>query len=114
MPRVNISLRVSTDEQSLGLRAQEDACRAFAAGQGWELTGVHTDEDVGGATGLDRWPGLLDALAELEAGGVLLVAKRDRLGRDPLVIAMIEAAVARKKGRVLSAAGEGTADDDPS
>jgi DNA invertase Pin-like site-specific DNA recombinase len=111
--QATVSLRVSTDEQSLGLKAQEDACRAFAAARGWEVAGVFADEGVGGATGLDRRPGLLEALAKLGPGGVLLVAKRDRLGRDPLVIAMIEAAVARKKGRIVSAAGEGTGDDEP-
>lgn len=38
----------------------------------------------------------------------MLVAKRDRLGRDPLVVAMIESAVTRKGARIQSAAGEGT------
>jgi DNA invertase Pin-like site-specific DNA recombinase len=45
---------------------------------------------------------------------VLLVAKRDRLGRDPLVVAMIESAVTRKGARIQSAAGEGTDSDSPS
>ncbi len=62
---------------------------------------------------MDRRPGLLDALAALGPGDVLLVAKRDRLGRDPIVVAMIEAAVGRQGGRVISAAGEGTDGDDP-
>jgi DNA invertase Pin-like site-specific DNA recombinase len=44
---------------------------------------------------------------------VLLVAKRDRLGRDPIAVAMIEAAVRRKGARVVSAAGEGTDGDGP-
>lgn len=43
-----------------------------------------------------------------------MVAKRDRLGRDPIVTAMIESAIARKKARVVSAAGEGTDGDSPS
>lgn len=45
---------------------------------------------------------------------MLLVAKRDRLGRDPLVVAMIESAVQRKGARIVSAAGEGTDSDSPS
>jgi DNA invertase Pin-like site-specific DNA recombinase len=53
-------------------------------------------------------------LAALNAGDVLIVAKRDRLGRDPIVTAMIESAASRKRCRVVSAAGEGTGDDDPS
>jgi DNA invertase Pin-like site-specific DNA recombinase len=62
---------------------------------------------------LDKRPGMLDALGRLKRGGVLLVAKRDRLGRDPFVVAMIEAAVKRQGGRVVSVAGEGTEGDDP-
>jgi DNA invertase Pin-like site-specific DNA recombinase len=109
-------LRVSTDEQSAsgaGLHAQLDACRAHASRLGWDLAGPFADEAVSGAAPLDRRPAMIDALAELGPGDVLLVAKRDRLGRDPIAVAMIEAAVARKGGRVVSAAGEGTDGDDP-
>jgi len=107
-------LRVSTDEQSLGLKAQLDACRAHAERLGWELAGPFVDEDVGGAVGLERRPALIEAMAEHGHGETLLIAKRYRLGRDPMLIAMIEAAIARKGGRILSAAGEGTDDDSPS
>lgn len=109
-------LRVSTDEQAesgAGLNAQLDACRSHAARAGLDLAGPFVDESVSGAAPLDRRPGLLDALALVERGDVLLVAKRDRLGRDPIVVAMIEAAVNRQGGRVVSAAGEGTDGDDP-
>lgn len=44
---------------------------------------------------------------------MLIVAKRDRLGRDPMVVAMIESAVKRKGARIVSAAGEGTDSDSP-
>jgi DNA invertase Pin-like site-specific DNA recombinase len=109
-------LRVSTDEQAdsrAGLHAQLDACRAHAERARWELASHHADEAISGAAPLDRRPALLDALAAMEPGDTLLVAKRDRLGRDPIAVAMIEAAVARKGGRVVSAAGEGTDDDGP-
>jgi DNA invertase Pin-like site-specific DNA recombinase len=109
-------LRVSTDEQGASgaeLHAQLDVCRAHAERAGWDLAGHHSDEAVSGAAPLDRRPALLDALAAMEPGDVLLVAKRDRLGRDPIAVAMIEAAVTRKGGRVVSAAGEGTDDDGP-
>lgn len=114
--RIVAYLRVSTDEQAasgLGLDAQRHACHLWADREGHPVFGVFED-DASGAAPIDRRPGLLDALAALEEGGVFLVAKRDRLGRDPMVIAMIEAAVARKKCRVVSAAGEGTESDDPS
>lgn len=106
-------LRVSTDQQNdsgAGLEAQYDAC-LNAAG---ELAGVYRDEGVSGSTGLDKRPALLEAIGVLTPGDVLMVAKRDRLGRDPLVVAMIESAVQRKGARIMSAAGEGTGSDSPS
>jgi len=107
-------LRVSTDEQadsSAGLDAQLDACRQIAEG---EVAAVYQDAGISGKAGLDKRPGLLAAIDALEAGDVLLVAKRDRIARDPLVMAMSEAAVQRKKARIASAAGEGTDSDSPS
>ena len=114
--RAIVALRVSTDDQAEngnGMNAQLDACRAWAAREGREVVGPFLDEGVSGAAPLDKRLGLMGALAEVGKGDVLLVAKRDRLGRDPFVIAMIEAAVKRAGGRVVSAAGEGTDSDGP-
>jgi site-specific DNA recombinase len=110
------SIRVSTDEQAesgLGLAAQEAACRLCASRLGLELASVHADEGVCSVDPLDKRPGLLEAISRLGKGDVLIVAKRDRLGRDPIVVAMIEAAIKRRGARVVSAAGEGTASDGP-
>jgi DNA invertase Pin-like site-specific DNA recombinase len=107
--------RVSGREQAdsgLGLEAQTHTCTQGAAREGGVLVGPFADAAVSGAAPLDRRPALLDALAQLAAGDVLLVAKRDRLGRDPIAVAMVEAA-ARRGCRVVSAAGEGTSDDAP-
>lgn len=115
-PKVVVYLRVSTDEQAasgLGLEAQQASCLAWAEREGKAVASVHQD-DVSGAAPLDKRPGLAAALLDLEPGDVLLIAKRDRLGRDPILVAMIEAACARKRCRVVSAAGEGTDGDDPS
>jgi DNA invertase Pin-like site-specific DNA recombinase len=113
-----VYLRVSTDEQAAnmnGLNAQEDACRAYAVRLGWTVTGVFTDAGVSGSVGIEHRPALLEAIAMLRKGGVLLVAKRDRIGRlEPLPMAMIQRAVERKGARIVSAAGEGTESDDPS
>lgn len=106
-------LRVSTDRQTdsgAGLAAQRAACLRAAGGA---LDRVFEDAGVSGAAGLDKRPALLEALANIQAGDVLWVAKRDRLGRDPLVVAMIERAVLRKHARIGSAAGEGTGSDSP-
>jgi DNA invertase Pin-like site-specific DNA recombinase len=82
---------------------------------GWEVAGVFTEAAVSGSRGLEDRPAMLEAIAALGKGGVLLVAKSDRIGRlDPLPMAMIEAAVRRKGARIVSAAGEGTENDDPS
>jgi site-specific DNA recombinase len=114
--RVIIYLRVSTDEQAesgLGLEAQLAACKAMAARMGWEIVVILEDAMSGGLP-LEKRTILMDALAELGKGDVLLVAKRDRLSRgDMMTTAMIEAAVKRAGARIVSAAGEGTESDDP-
>lgn len=105
-------LRISTTSQAesgAGLDGQEDACRRAAG----DLAGVYKDEGVSGKTGLDKRPALLALISNLSKGDTLIVAKRDRLGRDPLVVAMIEASVKRKGARIVSAAGEGTDSDSP-
>jgi DNA invertase Pin-like site-specific DNA recombinase len=115
-PKAIASLRVSTDEQAesgLGLAAQDAACRACARRLGLDLAAVFSDEAASSVDPFDKRPELVKAIAELRRGDVLVVAKRDRLGRDPLVVAMIEAAVARKGARIVSAAGEGTETDGP-
>ena len=82
---------------------------------GWEVVGVFTDAGVTGSVGLEDRPAMLEAIAVLGKGGVLLVAKCDRIGRlEPMAMAMIERAVQRKGARIVSAAGEGTENDDPS
>jgi len=108
-------LRVSTDDQSEsgnGINSQLDACRQWAKKNGVQLASQQQD-DVSGKYGLDRRPGLLAALSDLSKGDVLIVAKRDRIGRDPIVVAMIEAAIARKGAKLVSVAGEGTEGDGP-
>lgn len=113
MSRCIIARRVSTDEQSLGLEAQLHACEAYAASHGLTVAGVYDDDGVSGAAGLEKRTGMLAAIAAIEKGTIVLVSKRDRLGRDPIVVAMIESAVNRKGGRIVSVAGEGTESDDP-
>ncbi len=109
-------LRVSTEQQTesgAGLDGQQAACQRYAGTQGQSLTNIFYDKGISGAKGLEHRPGLLDAIAALDKGDTLIVAKRDRIGRDPLVIAMIEAACKRKGARIISAAGEGTEADEP-
>jgi DNA invertase Pin-like site-specific DNA recombinase len=118
MMKAALYTRVSTEEQAAnanGLNAQEDSARAYAVRSGLEVIGVFTDAGITGSVGLEDRPALMEAIATLGKGNVLLVAKRDRIGRlDPMRMAMIEAAVQRRGARIVSAAGEGTESDDPS
>ena len=108
-------LRVSTDEQAesrAGLEAQLHAITQHCHRQGIELVATFTDEGISGAAQLDRRPGLLDAVNAITKGMAVIVAKRDRLARDVVACAVVERMVAKRGGRVLSVAGEGTDNDD--
>lgn len=110
-------LRVSTDQQvesGLGLEAQAKAIEDYAKRFDVYNYEIFRDEGLSGSLALDKRPGILEAIAALKKGSFLVVAKRDRIGRDPMVVAMIESAVKRKGARIISAAGEGTDNDDPS
>lgn len=103
-------VRVSTDEQHHGPRAQLDALHAWCARHGAELVAVYEDIGVSGAAPLDRRPGLIGALDALDAGAVLLAAKRDRLARDVIVAATVERLAVRAGARVETADGAGEGD----
>jgi site-specific DNA recombinase len=109
-------VRVSTEQQAdsgLGLEAQQASIAGAALRLGLELTRRFEDAGTSGALAIEDRPVLLDAVAALRRGDVLLVAKRDRLGRDVIAVAMIERLIAKRGARVVSAAGEGTDSDDP-
>ena len=110
-------LRVSTEKQAdsgLGLDAQQASVTAAAARLGLPLVCVYTDAGVSGSLSIEDRPVLLEAVSALKRGDVLLVAKRDRIGRDVIAVAMIERLIAKRGARIVSAAGEGTETDDPS
>lgn len=102
-------VRTSTDRQEISPDAQRAAIEAWCAARGADLRAVHADV-ASGCAGIEARPGLTAALADLERGGVLLVAKRDRVARDVLVSAMVERLVERKGARVLACDGAGEAD----
>jgi DNA invertase Pin-like site-specific DNA recombinase len=111
-----IYLRVSTDQQKesgLGLEAQRQMCYRFINDP---LANVieYSDEGFSGALKMEKRPGLLAAINALEKDDILLIAKRDRIGRDIIGNAMIERAVERKKARLISASGDVKDDNDPS
>lgn len=109
-----IYLRVSTEEQAksgLGLEAQRDACMARVPA-GADVS-VFADEGVSGSTPIADREQLPEALEALGKGDVLIVAKRDRIGRDVMMVGALEFDVKRRGASILSAAGEGTDSDDP-
>lgn len=117
LPNCVLYARVSTDEQAergLSLTAQIEACERHAERESWPVLARCQDEGVSAGKPLDKRPGLVAAIAELGRDDVLLVAKRDRIFRaDPFECAVIERAVRTRGARIVSAAGEGTADDSP-
>jgi DNA invertase Pin-like site-specific DNA recombinase len=79
-PRIGY-LRVSTDEQGIGLEAQREQIRAYATARGWDEPEWQVDHGHSGKT-LKR-PAITQVLKRLDVtGGVLIVAKLDRLSRS--------------------------------
>lgn len=105
-------VRVSTEEQAQGPRAQRDALQRYARAQGLDLVVVHDDLGVSGAAPIDERPGLLAALdaVDLYRAEVFLVAKRDRIARDVIISAMVERLVTRSGARIESADGAANGD----
>jgi len=104
-------VRVSTDKQDLGPEAQRVELERWCKANGAELESVHQDLGVSGGAQLDKRPGLLAAIDALTKGSILLIAKRDRLARDPIVSAMAERLAMRKGASVVSCDGAGNGDD---
>ena len=119
-PNLVVALyRCSTDRQAvsgLGLEAQQEEVLAYCERHGLQVVSTQIEMGVSGKTPLDERSGLIAALADVVSyrAGALIVAKLDRLSRDPLVTMTIERMVERSGCRVISAAGEGTSNDDPS
>ena len=104
-------LRVSLDEQELGPDAQRAMIETWAAKEGIQVVAWHVDE-ICSVTPLEERPGLSEALVALQQthAGVLAVARRDRLSRDPVLTGMIERLVERGGARLMAANGAGNGD----
>lgn len=105
-------IRVSTDDQALGLEAQEAQVRSWASQHKHEITAVFSDEGISGATPIEKRPGLTAALAAMKRGSILVAAKRDRFARDPGVMIMLEQWVKRSRCKLATCDGVG-ADEGP-
>ena len=92
MPTIGL-IRVSSDEQArsgLGLEAQRASIAEYALAHGFVVSEIVSEEGVSGAAPMEERVGLLDALSRLKRGDTLLVARRDRLGRDRFLLAWLE------------------------
>ena len=109
--------RVSTDKQveKWGIPAQQAAVEAFCEAAGHRVVSSHTDEGVSGKTGLEKRPGLLQAIAAARISGskAIVVSKMDRVSRDVLLQLTLEKSLGELGIKILSSAGEGTEDDSP-
>jgi DNA invertase Pin-like site-specific DNA recombinase len=109
-PRIAVAyVRVSKDEQKLGPEAQRASIEAWAVLEGVQVAAWCVDQGVCSVTPIDQRAALVAALASLRehGAGVLVVAKRDRIARDPALTAAVEHAAAEAGAVVQSAAGEG-------
>jgi DNA invertase Pin-like site-specific DNA recombinase len=98
-----IYTRVSTEEQSesgAGLNAQLDACLSYARQQGLAVAGMFEDAGISGTADIEKRIGLMRAIDALGKGDMLVVAKRDRLGRDVVLVKMIERLVTKRKASI--------------
>lgn len=107
-------MRVSTDEQDLGLDAQRAAIEAWATREGVEVVAWHEERVTGGAELADRGA-MLAALTDVKAKrAALLVAYRlDRLGRDPLTALLVGREVEKARAQIAYVTGGGAATSDP-
>jgi len=96
-------LRVSTDEQTLGMEAQRAAITAWAQRQGVIVVRWCEDLGVSGGAELEKRPGLLEALGAVRErrAGLLVAHKADRIARDVYVAELVK--------RELRAVGAGVA-----
>jgi site-specific DNA recombinase len=111
-------LRVSTVDQKNGPDAQRRAIEKWADANGVTIVEWRKDQGLSGALGRDltigERPGLMTAIDDLRRhrAGVLVVDRRDRFGRDPLLLALIERIARQKGARMVAASGAIVGDDD--
>ena len=100
--RAVIYCRVSTNEQGLGLEAQERECRLMVERMSSvsEVL-VFSDKVSGGVAPVER-KGFRQALDALCVGDVLLVYRRDRLGRTVIDNALTERLIDTAGARLVS------------
>lgn len=101
--------RVSTDDQKLGVAGQTLVLEEWCQANDVELLEVFADQGVSGSKEVHARPVMLEAIDACRDrdAGILLVAKRDRIARDPKIAWDAEERLGRVGARILSADGIG-------
>lgn len=78
-----IYTRVSQDHGTRSVQEQERECREWCERQGWDVTNVLTDNDIGASrySGKDR-PAYRELMATLQPGDILVTWEASRAQRD--------------------------------
>lgn len=97
-----IYIRVSTDDQHLGVEAQRHTCMEYICKHKDVPYLEFIDEDRKGTLEFEKRPALREAIQSLKKGDVLLVARRCRLGRAPLINALIEREIEKKRSSLIT------------
>lgn len=104
-------MRLSKEDGNVyGIEAQRAAIEAWAARERVCVALWCADEGVPGSTPPDKRPGLKEAINAIRRGDVLVVAKWDRLARDPAISFSVEKVVSGAGGCVASAGDAGNGD----
>jgi len=90
-----------SDETQASHLSQEQDCRRWAESEGLTVKAVYS-ETLSGASPLDKRVGLQEAIESLEAGDVFISWRRDRLGREVIVNAVIEKLIKDKKANLYT------------
>ena len=99
-------IRVSTDDQALGLKAQRSAILAKHPD-----AVIEADQGVSGAD--PERPALLKIIAVVQKGDTVVVVRRDRLARDYVLAALFDREVEKRGARLVSLDGPNMDPDDP-
>ena len=99
--RAFIYTRRSTEKQDSTHESQEQDCRNWAILNGFIVEEVFRD-DCSGSLEVNQREGFLNAINALSQGDVLIMKRRDRLGRDVMVNAIAEKIIQRAGARIIT------------
>ncbi len=108
------SKRVFYGRQSKGEDVQKysiDAQKTLVENKFGTIDMYFQDKGISGSKGLEAREGLRNAIDSLKRGDELVVAYRDRISRDFLLMAVLEDSIERKGIKILSATEESLNND---